>query len=84
MFSFFNKKGTAKTAKDRLTIAIMSDRAGTDNFPFMEKMKAEIIEVVAKYMGVKDIDIKKEVVGDVEALSIDIELDDVAINKAQI
>jgi len=81
MFSFFNKKSTAKTAKDRLTIAIMSDRAGTDNFPFMEKMKAEIIEVVAKYMGVKDIDIKKEIVGDVEALSIDIELDEALMNK---
>lgn len=81
MFSFFNKKSTAKTAKDRLTIAIMSDRSGTDNFPFMDKMKAEIIEVVAKYMGVKDIDIKKEVVGDVEALSIDIELSDDNIKK---
>lgn len=81
MFSFFSKKSSAKTAKDRLTIAIMSDRNRTDTFPFMDKMKAEIIEVVAKYMGVKDIDIKKEVVGDVEALSIDIELGDRTITK---
>ncbi len=80
MFSFFNKKSSAKTAKDRLTIAIMSDRTGTDSFPFMDQMKAEIIEVVAKYMGVKDIDIKKEVIGDVEALSIDIELGDKTIS----
>jgi len=38
-------------------------------------MKAEIIEVVKKYIGVKAIDIKKEVDGGVEALSIDVELE---------
>ncbi len=75
MFSFFNKKSSAKTAKDRLTIAIMSDRQNTDAFPFMDAMKAEIIEVVKKYMGVKTIDIKKEVEDGVEALSIDVQLE---------
>ncbi|MEA1915997.1 MAG: cell division topological specificity factor MinE [Campylobacterota bacterium] len=74
MFPWFKKKSSANTAKDRLTIAIMSDR---DNsvYPFMDQMKAEIIEVVKKYIGVKTIDIKKEVDGDVEALSIDVQLD---------
>jgi|FLOH01.1.fsa_nt_gi cell division topological specificity factor len=75
MFSFFNKKSSAKTAKDRLTIAIMSDRNNTDAFPFMEQMKAEIIEVVKKYMGVKAIKIKKEIEDGVEALSIDVQLE---------
>jgi len=75
MFSFFKKKNSAKTAKDRLTIAIVSDRENTDAFPFMDEMKAEIIEVVKKYIGVKAIDIKKEVDGGVEALSIDVELE---------
>ncbi len=75
MFSFFNKKASAKTAKDRLTIAIMSDRDNNGAFPFMDQMKAEIIEVVKKYMGVKAIEIKKEVVGNVEALSIDVQLE---------
>ena len=75
MFSFFNKKSSAKTAKDRLTIAIMSDRQNTDAFPFMDQMKAEIIEVVKKYMGVKTIDIKKEIEDGVEALSIDVQLE---------
>ena len=74
MFSFFNKKSSAKTAKDRLTIAIMSDR-DNNAFPFMSAMKAEIIEVVKKYMGVRTIEIKKEVDGDVEALSIDVQLE---------
>jgi len=75
MFSFFSKKSSAKTAKDRLTIAIMSDRQNANSFPNMDAMKAEIIEVVKKYMGVKAIDIKREVNGDMEALSIDVQLD---------
>jgi len=75
MFSFFSKKSSAKTAKDRLTIAIMSDRQGEDAFPFMDAMKAEIIEVVKKYMGVKTIEIKKEVEDGIEALSIDVQLE---------
>jgi len=75
MFSFFSKKSSAKTAKDRLTIAIMSDRKNNDAFPFMDEMKAEIIEVVKKYMGVKTIEIKKEIEDGVEALSIDVQLE---------
>jgi cell division topological specificity factor len=74
MFPWFKKKSSASTAKDRLTIAIMSDR-NNNSYPFMDQMKAEIIEVVKRYIGVKAIDIKKEVDGDVEALSIDVQLD---------
>jgi len=64
-------------AKDRLTIAIVSDRDNSDAFPFMDEMKAEIIEVVKKYIEVRAIDIKKEVEGGVEALSIDVELESI-------
>jgi len=75
MFGFFKKKKSASIAKDRLTIAIMSDRDRTNAYPFMDEMKAEIIEVVKKYVGVKNVEIKKEVDGELEALSIDVELD---------
>ena len=76
MFGFlFNKKKSATVAKDRLTIAIMSDRDRTNGYPFMDEMKAEIMEVVQKYVGVKGVEIRKEIDGDVEALAIDIELD---------
>ena len=75
MFGWLNKKKSASVAKDRLTIAIMSDRESTQEFPFMAELKAEIIEVVKKYVGVKTIDIKKEVEDDMEALSIDIQLE---------
>jgi len=74
-FSFFKKKQSASVAKDRLTIAIMSDRNSSLSFPFMDKMKAEIIAVVQKYIGVREIEINKEVVGEFEALSIDVTLE---------
>ncbi|CAA6801791.1 MAG: Cell division topological specificity factor [uncultured Sulfurovum sp.] len=75
MFGFLKKKRSATVAKDRLTIAIMSDRDATSEFPFMNELKAEIIEVVKKYVGVRAVEIKKEEVEGVEALSIDVELD---------
>ena len=75
MFGWLNKKKSASVAKDRLTIAIMSDRASNSEFPFMAELKAEIIEVVKKYVGVKTIEIRQEVEDNVEALSIDIQLE---------
>ncbi len=41
----------------------------------MDELKAEIIEVLKKYIGVKGVKITKEIEGDVEALAIDVELD---------
>ena len=75
MFGWLNKKKSASIAKDRLTIAIMSDRVSNDEYPFMAELKAEIIEVVKKYVGVKTIEIRQEVEDNVEALSIDIQLE---------
>jgi len=74
MFPWAKKTKSASVAKDRLTIAIMSDR-NHDTYPFMDELKAEIIEVVKKYIGVRTIEIKKESDGDFEALSIDVQLD---------
>ena len=74
MFSWLKKKQSASVAKDRLTIAIMSDRESNQDFQFMDELKAEILEVVKKYVDVSSVDIKKEVEGDIEALSIDVEL----------
>ena len=75
MFGWLGKKKSATIAKDRLTIAIMSDRESTNDFPFMDELKAEIIEVVKKYVGVKGVEIKKEFANNVEALSIDVILE---------
>ena len=75
ILDFFRTKQSASVAKDRLTIAIMSDRKNSTNYPFMDEMKLEIIDVVKKYIGVRGIEIKKEFDGDFEALSIDVMLE---------
>jgi len=75
MFGLFKKKSSSSIAKDRLTIAIMSDRENTENYVFMDEMKAEIIAVVKKYIGVRKVEVRKEVVGEIEALSIDVQLE---------
>ena len=75
MFGWFNKKKSASVAKDRLTVAIMTDRATNSEYPFMNELKVEIVKVVKKYIGVKEVVIKKEVDEEVEALSIEIQLD---------
>ena len=75
MFDFWRKKKSAIVAKNRLSIAIMSDRGGSKNYPFMDELKSEIVTVVKKYMGVRGVEIKKEVDGNFEAISIDVFLD---------
>ncbi len=75
MFGFLKKKKSAKIAKDRLTIAIMSDRGQNVDYPFLEDLKKDILAVVKKYTEVKNITIRKEVELELEALSIEIELE---------
>ena len=74
MFGFFKRKKSASVAKDRLTIAIMTDRKSTEDYPFMDEMKAEIMEVIKKYIGVKKVEVTKESEGGIDALSIDVQL----------
>ncbi len=75
MFDFWRRRKSASVAKDRLSIAIMSDRGVKDIYPFMDNLKHEIVEVVRKYVGVKGIEIKKEIDGNFEAISIDVVLE---------
>jgi len=75
MFDFWRKRKSASVAKDRLSIAIMSDRGVNDIYPFMDNLKQEIVEVVQKYVGVRGIEIKKEIDGNFEAISIDVFLE---------
>lgn len=74
MFGWFRKKKSAKTAKERLKIAIMSDRASAD-YPFMEDLKKDIIEVIKRYKKVSNVEIKKANDKDINAISIDVELE---------
>ncbi|NPA61113.1 MAG: cell division topological specificity factor MinE [Epsilonproteobacteria bacterium] len=74
MFDLWRRKRSASVAKNRLSIAIMSDRGG-DKYPFMDELKSEIVAVVKRYMGVRSVEVKKEVDGNIEAISIDVLLD---------
>ena len=75
MFDFWRRRKSASVAKDRLSIAIMSDRGIKDIYPFMDNLKQEIVEVIRKYVGVRGIEIKKEIDGNFEAISIDVVLE---------
>jgi len=76
MFPWFKKKESAKIAKDRLQIAIMTDRANVKKeLPFLDDLKRDIIEVIKKYTKVSNIEIRKESDSDTDAIAINIELE---------
>ena len=48
---FFKKKQSSSTAKDRLKLVLVSDRAGCSP-EVMEKIKNDIIGVISKYIEI--------------------------------
>ena len=56
---FFKKKQSGSTAKDRLKLVLVSDRAGCSP-EVMEKIKNDIIAVISKYIEIvpEDFDVK--------------------------
>jgi cell division topological specificity factor len=70
--NLFKKETTsAHIAKDRLMIAIATDRQNS-LIPNMDEMRAEIIRVLEKYIRINDIEIKKESKGEVDLLEIEV------------
>ncbi len=76
MFSwlFKMKKKSATIAKERLQIAIMSDRVDTE-YAFMEDLKKDIINVIHKYKKVANIEVKKIQENGIDAITIEVELE---------
>lgn len=73
LFSLFGKKkSSANIAKDRLHIAISSDRKNTQEYAFLDDMKADIIEVVRRYIKAESVNIIKESEGDIDTLEIEV------------
>jgi len=68
---FKKESKSANIAKDRLMIAIATDRQHTI-IPNMDEMRAEIIKVLEKYIRIDDIEIKKERKGEVDLLEIEV------------
>ncbi len=70
-FDIFKKKKSKDVAKDRLMMMLAYERANTkvDN---LDEMKSELINVVKKYLNVKDIHIKTSSNQDIETLEVEI------------
>ncbi len=73
-FDIFKKKKSANEAKKRLMMMLEYERASTkiDN---VDEMKKDIIEVIKKYVKVKDVNIKNHSNQEFEALELEIVLD---------
>ncbi|EDM24374.1 cell division topological specificity factor MinE [Caminibacter mediatlanticus TB-2] len=74
LFDIFKKKKSKEVAKDRLMMMLAYERATTkiDN---LDGLKKDLIEVVKKYLNVKDIHIKNQSNQDFETLEVEIILD---------
>lgn len=70
--SLFGKKETsASVARDRLKLVLAHERA-SNALPYMEEMKAEIMEVIRKYTQVKDIHISSQNNQNIDVLEMEI------------
>jgi len=72
-FDIFKKKKSKDVAKDRLMMMLAYERANTkiDN---LDEMKKDLINVVKKYLNVKDVHIKSNSNQDIETLEVEIVL----------
>ena len=70
---FGGKKKSASVAKDRLTLMLAHERAD-NSLPNMDDLKRELMEVVKKYVKVKDIKVKTEQNQNIDILEFEISL----------
>jgi cell division topological specificity factor len=70
----FGKKSSGSVAKERLMMMLEYERASTkiDN---IDAMKQDIVDVIKKYVKVKDVNIKNHSNQEFEALELEIVLD---------
>jgi len=70
--SLFGKKETsASVARDRLKLVLAHERA-SNALPYMEEMKAEIMDVIKKYTKVKEIHISSQNNQNIDVLEMEI------------
>lgn len=70
---FKSKQSSASKAKDRLSIMLAHERA-SNSFPFMEEMKADIVEVIRKYMPADSISVHTQQNQNIDILELEINL----------
>jgi len=70
--SLFGKKETsASVAKDRLKLVLAHERA-SNALPYMDDMKADIMQVIKKYTQVRDINISSQSNQNIDVLEMEI------------
>jgi cell division topological specificity factor len=74
---FSKKRHTAAIAKERLKIVLAHERAGRNAPEFLPKLQKELIEVVGRYVPIRDDAIRVNLgkSGEVSLLEINIEID---------
>ena len=70
-FDLFKKKKSKEIAKDRLMMMLAYERA-TTKIENLDEMKKDLIDVVKKYLNIKDINIKSSSNQDIETLEVEI------------
>ena len=70
-FDIFKKKKSKDVAKDRLMMMLAYERANT-KVENLDEMKQDLINVVKKYLKVKDIYIKTSSNQEIETLEVEI------------
>jgi len=70
-FDLFKKKKSKEVAKDRLMMMLAYERANT-KIENLDEMKKDLINVVKKYLNVKDINIKSSSNQEIETLEVEI------------
>jgi cell division topological specificity factor len=68
---FGKKSSSADVARDRLKLVLAHERA-SNALPYMEEMKAELMEVIKKYTKVKDVQITSQNNQNIDVLEMEI------------
>ena len=78
---FSPHRNTASVAKERLKIVLAHERAGRDAPDFLPKLQKELIDVVSRYVEIRDDTIRVNLgknlgaIGETSLLEINIEID---------
>ena len=76
LFRFFSRGQSAPAARERLQVLLAHERASTGDSDLVNKLRDEIMKVIAKHMQVDDekVSIKMERGAQVSTLAVDIEI----------
>lgn len=76
IFTFFNKKSSAPTARERLQVLLAHERASIGQSDLVSQLREEILAVIAKHVQVDrdKVNVKMDRGDKVSTLEIDVEI----------